>query len=70
MRAVVTCRCTPVHAACWQFFLPVMQPSFTSNIIVEVYNENVVKDDLVASCHFDYRELAVMQVRLRIASRV
>jgi hypothetical protein len=47
---------------CLQFYLPIMEPSFTSTISVSVINKNVVKDDLVATCYFDYNELRGIQV--------
>jgi hypothetical protein len=47
---------------CLQFYLPIMEPSFTSTICVSVINKNVVKDDLVATCYFDYNELRGIQV--------
>ena len=46
-----------------QFYLPIMEPSFTSTIQVSVLNKNVAKDDLVATSFFDFNELRQIQVQ-------
>jgi hypothetical protein len=39
-----------------------MEPSFTSTIAVSVWNYNVLKNDLVSTVFFDFKDLKEIQV--------